>query len=112
MSEIASVVELAKVTERLFNASFLRRQRSHENAIEFRKEQLLLLQELTNSGIDPQLFDLMLSTELDRNLKKRFGVAFFVATVFFTLLSFGIIILNSTEKWGISDIAITGLVIE
>jgi len=62
--------------------------------------------------IEAQLFDLLLSAELDRNLKKNFGIAFFVATIFFTLLSFGVIVFNSILKWGISDIAITGLIIE
>ncbi len=74
--------------------------------------QFRLLQELTASGIDPRLFDLMLSNELDRNLKKQFGVAFFTATIFFTLVSFAVIILNSVLKWGISDLAITSLIIE
>jgi hypothetical protein len=74
--------------------------------------QFKLLQELTTSGIDPRLFDLMLSNELDRNLKRQFGVAFFIATIFFTLVSFAIIILNSTLKWGISDLAITSLIVE
>jgi hypothetical protein len=72
--------------------------------------QFKLLQELTASGIDPRLFDLMLSNELDRNLKRQFGVAFFMATIFFTIGSFAVIILNSIFKWGISDLAITTLI--
>jgi hypothetical protein len=85
---------------------------SRKSGEELRQEQLLLLKSLTEAGIDPRLFDLLLSTELDRNLKKNFGVAFFVATIFFTLLSFGMIAANSILKWGISDVAITGLIIE
>jgi hypothetical protein len=85
---------------------------SRKSAAELQKEQLLLLQELTKVGIDPQLFDLLLSTELDRKLKARFGVAFFVATIFFTLLSYGVIIFNSVLNWGISQIAITALIVE
>jgi hypothetical protein len=77
-----------------------------------REEQLKLLQSLTEAGIDPLLFDLMLSTELDRGLKKQFGIAFFSATVVFTALSYAVIIFNSTLKWGITDIAITALIVE
>jgi hypothetical protein len=80
--------------------------------IDLREEQLKLLKDLTEAGIDPKLFDLLLSAELDRNLKKQFGVAFFVATIFFTLLSFGVVVGNGVYKWGISDMAITGLIIE
>lgn len=77
-----------------------------------RETQLSLLQALSQAGIDPHLFDLMLSNELDRSLKKQFGVAFLVATIFFTLLSYGVIIFNSIGKWGISDTAITALIVE
>jgi hypothetical protein len=73
---------------------------------------LELLKSLTEAGVDPQLFDRLLSTEVDRMLKVRFGVAFFIATIVFTLLSFAVIVLNSVWKWGINDIAITGLIIE
>jgi hypothetical protein len=39
------------------------------------------MQNLSKAGIDPHLFDLMLSNELDRRLKAQFGAFFFVATV-------------------------------
>jgi hypothetical protein len=60
----------------------------------------MVLQRRPEAGIDPQLFDLLLSAELDRRLKSRFGVAFFVATIFFTLLSFGVIVFNGVQKLG------------
>jgi hypothetical protein len=53
-----------------------------------------------------------LSNKLDRKLKSQFGGLFFIATVFFSLLSYAVIILNSVLKWGISDIAITALIVE
>jgi hypothetical protein len=83
-----------------------------QRAVDVRKVQLELLRELSTAGIDPQLFDRMLSSELDRKLKREFGVAFLVVTIAFTLLSYGVIILNSTHSWGISQIAITALIIE
>ena len=87
-------------------------ERRRQKAQEIRENQLILLRTLTEAGIDPHLFDLMLSSELDRNLKKQFGVAFLVATVFFTLLSYGVIVFNAIDKWGITDIAITALIVE
>lgn len=80
--------------------------------VNIREEQLILLNSLTAAGIDPHLFDLMLSSELDRNLKKQFGAAFLIATIFFTLLSYGVIVFNSVLNWGISTIAITALIVE
>lgn len=85
---------------------------SDRKSVDLRQEQLALLKSLSEAGIDPELFDLLLSAELDRNLKKNFGIAFFISTVFFTLVSFGVVVENSIQKWGISDIAITGLIIE
>jgi hypothetical protein len=79
---------------------------------ERRETQLELLRDLSKAGIDPRLFDFMLSNELDRTLKKQFGTAFMAATVLFTLLSYGVIVFNSIERWGISDIAINTLIIE
>jgi hypothetical protein len=87
-------------------------QSAEKEQIDAREVQLNLLQALSQAGIDPHLFDLMLANELDRSLKKQFGIAFLSATIFFTLLSYAVIVFNSIEKWGISDIAITSLIIE
>jgi hypothetical protein len=87
-------------------------EKAERTEVGVRETQLGLLQELSQAGIDPHLFDLMLSNELDRSLKKQFGVAFLVATIFFTLLSYGIIVFNSIEKWGITGTAITALIVE
>ena len=75
-------------------------------------QQVALLRELSANKIDPQLFDLFISNELDRSLKRKFAMRFFVATLAFTLLSYLIIVLNSVYNWGISQIAITALIIE
>jgi hypothetical protein len=55
---------------------------SEKTKVSLREEQLRLLQNLSSTGIDPRLFDLMLSNELDRNLKRQFGVAFFFSNNF------------------------------
>jgi hypothetical protein len=85
---------------------------SEEKRLTLQERQLELVKVLGDAGIDPQLFDLLLSAELDRQLKARFAVAFFTATVVFTCVSYVVIILNSVYKWGINDVAITGMVIE
>jgi hypothetical protein len=85
---------------------------SAEKALAARTEQLNLLRELSEAGIDVRLFDLMLSNELDRSLKRQFGVAFFLATLAFTAASYAVIVLNGIFKWGISEIAITSLIVE
>jgi hypothetical protein len=61
---------------------------SEEKRLTLQERQLELLKALSAAGIDPQLFDLLLSAELDRQLKARFGIAFFVATVAFTCVSY------------------------
>lgn len=83
-----------------------------KEVVNVRREQLTLLQELSTAGIDPKLFDLLLSNELDRNLKRRFGYAFFVATLVFTAASYGVIVLNGIFRWGVSEVAITALIVE
>jgi hypothetical protein len=89
---------------------YLKRDReSDQRRLLFQRD---LLRELSAEGIDPKLLDLMVSNWLDRELKTRFAVRFFVSTVSFTLLSYAVIILNSLYKWGISDIAITALIVE
>jgi hypothetical protein len=108
-----AIISSAKIAARLIEStSYIDLFSAKEKTVDIRQEQMELLKSLSEAGIDPRLFDLLLSTELDRNLKKRFGIAFFLATIFFTLLSYGMIVGNSIFKWGISDIAITGLIIE
>jgi hypothetical protein len=108
--QVELISEIAKLSLRAIGGplSFL----FGEERLSAREIQLKLLQDLTAAEIDPELFDLMLSSELDRNLKKQFGVAFFVATVAVTVASYAVIILNAVYKWGISDIAITALIVE
>jgi hypothetical protein len=91
-------------------ASLLRGSAEHER--EIRQGQIELLRSLSQAGIDPQLFDLVVSNELDRTLKKQFGNAFLAATLAFTAVSFAVIIFNSIYRWGISDMAITALIVE
>ncbi len=83
-----------------------------QEKVDLVKQQFSLLRELSDAEIDPQIFDLFMSNEVDRQLKRRFGLWFFGATVSFTLLSYLIIVLNSVLNWGINQTAIMALIIE
>jgi hypothetical protein len=107
--ELDSVIAIARITDRLMGVSSLF---APKEKVNLREEQLKLLQELTKVGIDPTLFDLMLSSELDRALKRQFGIAFFISTIFFTMLSYAVIVANGILHWGISETAITALIVE
>jgi hypothetical protein len=96
------IVEIAKIIGRAGSIPLFDTEKRREHALNLRQEQLVLLQNLTLAGIDPRLFDLMLTTELDRNLKKQFGVAFLVTTVVFALLSYGVIVINSVLSTGLT----------
>ena len=72
----------------------------------------LLVKQLLASDIDPVAFDVLLSNEINRRLKVRFGVAFLVFTLLFTIASYAIVVFDGIFDWGISNIAITALIIE
>ena len=72
----------------------------------------ILVKQLLESDIDPVAFDVLLSNEINRRLKVQFGVAFLVFTLLFTVASYAIVILDGIYDWGISEIAITALIIE
>lgn len=76
------------------------------------EEKTQLMKELAELDVDPVTFDTLLANELDRKLKVNFGMAFLVLTCLFTIASYAIVILNSIYSWGISEIAITALIIE
>ena len=82
------------------------------NKVDIEKDKVDVVKDLMASGIDPSGFDVLISNELDRRLKERYGIIFLVLTVAFTLISYLIIIFNSIYEWGISDLAITVLLIE
>lgn len=71
-----------------------------------------LLRQLNDSNIDPKVFDVLLSNEINRRLKVRVGFIFIFLVVAFTAASYMVVILNSINNWGISEIAITALIIE
>ena len=79
-------------------------------SIEEKKVQLI--KELTDSGIDPDAFDVLISKEIDRRLKVQFGITFLIFTFIFTAMSSGIVITDGLLGLGISEIAVTALVIE
>ena len=76
------------------------------------EQKTALVKELVDSGIDPVAFDVLLSNEIDRRLKIRFGIAFLLLTVLFTAASYSIIIFDAIYEWKISEVAITALIIE
>jgi len=63
-------------------------------------------------AVDPVIFDVLLSNEVNRRLKIRFGIAFIIITTIFTLISYGIIIAASVYHWHMPATAITALVIQ
>lgn len=76
------------------------------------QEKTELVSQLLVAGIDPLLFDVLLANEIDRRLKTQYGVAFVVLTCVFTAASYALIALNARWGLGISDLAMTGLIIE
>lgn len=89
---------------------FPKKREEHRKTMEERKTQLV--KELTESGIDPVMFDILLSNEMDRRMKVHFGIVFLVLTVLFTVASYAIVVLDAVHQWNISEIAITALIIE
>src|SRR3569833_1084202 len=92
----------------IFSLSLLRRGRN--KSLEQEKSELVA--KLLASGIDPLVFDALLSNEIDRRLKTRFGVAFVFLTFLFTAASYSIVVMNGPMGLNISSTAITGLIIE
>ena len=76
------------------------------------QDKLNTLRELTDLSIDPRVFDAMLSSELDRRLKRKFGIAFLILAIAFAITGYAIVIANSLIDLGISDSAITALIIQ
>lgn len=85
---------------------------SSERKKSLAEEKTELMRELAKLDVDPETFDTLLTNELDRKLKVNFGIAFLVLTCLFTVASYAIVILDAIYNWGISEIAITALIIE
>ena len=91
--------------------NLFRRNRAQEvHAEEKRKAELV--GELEHGKIDPVTFDSLLTNEMNRRLKTRFGHLLLALTVLFTAASYVIVILNGRLGWNISEVAMTALVIE
>jgi hypothetical protein len=76
------------------------------------EETAVLVKALIEAGIDPVAFDALISNEINRRLKVRFGGWFLFLTFLFTAASYSIVILDGIYKWNISQVAITALIIE
>lgn len=95
----------------LFVADFFsRRRREQRETVE--QQLAARFEELGQAGIDPELFDSLLSNEIDRQLKKSFGITFIVLAVLFAIVSYVTVLLDAIFDLGISTIAITAIVIE
>jgi hypothetical protein len=70
------------------------------------------LSRIKDLGIDLEKYDIYLMNEVDREMKKEYGKIFLVMSFLFTIISFFVVILNARLNWNISEIAITGLIIE
>lgn len=76
------------------------------------EEKTELMKELAKIDVDPEVLDSLIANELDRKLKVNFGWAFLILTCLFTIASYSIVILDAFYLWGISEVAITALIIE
>jgi len=110
---VSSIISMYEEPILRINLGEIFSKRKREEAIAKRNEALLdFFESLQNSGINPNTVQTYLNDELNRNLKKRYGNVLLIFTAFFSAVSLTIIILNSVFEWGISDIAITALIIE
>lgn len=102
--------ELGKISDVILDdIPFLKRFASKQTREE---AQTQLLKSLQKANIDPLIFDKLLTTEVDRKLKIKYGNRFLWLTTIFTAVSYAIVILNAKYEWKISDVAITALIIE
>lgn len=89
--------------------SFLSR-RDSDNERKLLVEEVLV--KLKQLDIDPALWDRIVSNQVDRELKKKFGRVFILMAFFFTSLSYAVIIFNSILSWNIPETAMTALIIQ
>jgi hypothetical protein len=75
-------------------------------------EHLFLVKELLRSNIDPEIFDSLVSREMDRRLKLRFGYCFLALTFVITAAAYAVVVLHGACGWRLPEMAITALVIE
>jgi hypothetical protein len=61
---------------------------------------------------DPVIFDVLVSNELNRKLKKNFGIAFISISFTFTVISYAIIVMAAVYNWNLPSAALTALVIQ
>ena len=112
VSAAIDLVPMAGFLSFPFSFDDLRPKKRAERQKNLEERKTQLVKELSDAGIDPVMFDVLLSNELDRQLKLHFGAIFLCLTVVFTIASYAIVILNATQHWQISEIAITALIIE
>jgi len=86
------------------------KKRIKKKSIEEQKH--ILVKQLLASNINPVVFDVLLSNEINRRLKVKFGVTFLIFTLIITISSYAIVIFDGIYNWKISSIAITALIIE
>ena len=62
--------------------------------------------------VDPMIFSILVNNEINKKLKKNFGIAFVAITCLFTLISYAIIILASVYEWKMPAAAMTALIVQ
>lgn len=106
---------LAKAVAHIMTTNFLQFPEiviSSEKKKSLAEEKTELMRELAKLDVDPETFDTLLTNELDRKLKVNFGITFLILTCIFTVASYAIVVLDAMYNWGVSEIAITALIIE
>jgi|GEM_PF-3454481 len=71
-----------------------------------------ILKDFQDSSIDAETLDVLLTSEVNRNLKKKFAWVFAWFALISILLSYSLVALNKPLSLGISEIAMTALIIE
>ncbi|QDV81240.1 hypothetical protein TBK1r_01550 [Stieleria magnilauensis] len=75
-------------------------------------KRLETLKELSDLSIDPEVFDTMLSNELNRQLKHRFAVGFLILAVAFSSISYLIVVADAIWKLGIPTSVLVALLVQ
>ncbi len=83
-----------------------------ERAEKYFADKVELFKRLKENEIEAATFENHLNNEINRKMKKQYGMMFFTLTTIFSLFSYAIIIINAILKWNIPEFAITALIIE
>jgi hypothetical protein len=83
-----------------------------ERANRYLDDKVELFKKLNKENINQASFEQHLNNEINRKLKNQYAKSFFIVTILFSLISYGVVILNSILDWNIPEFAINALIIE